>query len=835
MEHMIEIFTGVEEDEAQLEEPEKDLDLTEEELDLLPASAYDGERLRDSLQKILDVFDPVIRSRMDKERLDFVNGVTSDDRRRKQNHAVEVAKDDSEALEEAQEDLEEQTVKSGKESEEEEVEIEVEVEIEEKTSAAGDNSLSEYESYEEEKEDVEEEEGSAEELDPSEGALRGKDHITKLRQILAKAQADYEKRVGERGDFEQRLDKETLPEDLREPWSEAVRMMDEKLRMLRLAQIFDPYIEEIRDALNGLVEAGPLKKKFLQAILRRVQHAKIENDEEEVDPIEILLADDEGGLATNEEEEQEFESEATNMESKAKGIAHQELEEGKAVSTEGEAIWTESQGEEQLKDDEEAKEEEEDEEGEEDEEDEEGEEEEEEEELEAFEELEEYEIEEYSDEDMGAVRFYISELKQLMSLMTHTVTVVEEHNSAFVNSLISWVLEWIALHREPLRDSEMARSDTQWYQSMRNQLKGLCKSAEGFLEVSQGEELDRVPKSKHAEILGFGGFATVVKVKFKKKPAAMKMFNVAGENLTDKLADFKQELEVWKAVSEGENILNLYGFGLDSKRKSLVLVCELASRSLHDSLLVEPILKRSSTNVKGIGGDIVNGLQYMHDMGFIHADVKPRNVLLFENGSRRAPLAKLADFGISKRVDGVQLQDDYMGTEDYMGPEVFAYCVAASSDIFALGVTLRELIDFRMNGKEMDDATTQYFFKHDIEIENCNVSPELVNLLKKCYSDNFTLRPSLKACAEVLQSSSIYVDSSEPRVGKRNPGMFSRVASIFKGSQDLERPEPSGDEESGLLNAIGKVTNGVASVSKEMVKSCTSRLTGKATVAYKDL
>ncbi len=93
-----------------------------------------------------------------------------------------------------------------------------------------------------------------------------------------------------------------------------------------------------------------------------------------------------------------------------------------------------------------------------------------------------------------------------------------------------------------------------------------------------------------------------------------------------------------------------------------------------------------------IGSQIGEAPQYAHDVGVLHRDVKPSNVLLDENG-----MAWLSDFGLAKLLVGehegsLTEQGDILGTLRYMAPETFHGTSDARSDVFGLGLTLIELI-----------------------------------------------------------------------------------------------------------------------------------------------
>jgi len=89
--------------------------------------------------------------------------------------------------------------------------------------------------------------------------------------------------------------------------------------------------------------------------------------------------------------------------------------------------------------------------------------------------------------------------------------------------------------------------------------------------------------------------------------------------------------------------------------------------------------------------DVARGLDYAHNKGFVHRDVKPGNILFKADGS-----AVLADFGIAKAMDaksGATMAGASIGTPDYMSPEqARAEPVDGRSDVYALGAVLYEML-----------------------------------------------------------------------------------------------------------------------------------------------
>lgn len=89
--------------------------------------------------------------------------------------------------------------------------------------------------------------------------------------------------------------------------------------------------------------------------------------------------------------------------------------------------------------------------------------------------------------------------------------------------------------------------------------------------------------------------------------------------------------------------------------------------------------------------DVARGLDYAHQKGFVHRDVKPGNILFKADDT-----AVLADFGIAKAMDaksGATMAGASIGTPDYMSPEqARAEPVDGRSDIYALGAVLYEML-----------------------------------------------------------------------------------------------------------------------------------------------
>ncbi|MGL4424125.1 MAG: protein kinase domain-containing protein, partial [Gemmataceae bacterium] len=93
--------------------------------------------------------------------------------------------------------------------------------------------------------------------------------------------------------------------------------------------------------------------------------------------------------------------------------------------------------------------------------------------------------------------------------------------------------------------------------------------------------------------------------------------------------------------------------------------------------------------VARMGAQVADALAYAHGQGILHRDIKPSNLLLDLQGT-----VWVADFGLAKSIDADDLTHtgDIIGTMRYMAPERFDGLGDHRADIYALGLTLYEML-----------------------------------------------------------------------------------------------------------------------------------------------
>lgn len=185
--------------------------------------------------------------------------------------------------------------------------------------------------------------------------------------------------------------------------------------------------------------------------------------------------------------------------------------------------------------------------------------------------------------------------------------------------------------------------------------------------------------------IGSGGMADVYQAKCHKlnRYVAIKVLRQEYNEDEEFLQRFIAEAQATAGLLH-PNIVTIYDAGEDQGCHYIVMeLCE-------GTTLKQYIRRYGRLSVKetvDITRQIASGLLAAHNMGIVHRDIKPQNILISESGQ-----IKIADFGIARAAATNTNTPNLMGSVHYLSPEQAKGRFAdRRSDIYSLGITMFEM------------------------------------------------------------------------------------------------------------------------------------------------
>ncbi|HWE01652.1 MAG TPA: serine/threonine-protein kinase [Tepidisphaeraceae bacterium] len=243
------------------------------------------------------------------------------------------------------------------------------------------------------------------------------------------------------------------------------------------------------------------------------------------------------------------------------------------------------------------------------------------------------------------------------------------------------------------------------------------------------------------ERLGEGAGSVIYAV---RDPATKKIFALKHvPRINDKDIRFVEQMKSEFEISKAFNHPNLRkGFDLKINKSLLMkvnegfLLMELVDGKALDARPVKGLVDIVDTFIQA-----AQGLKAMHQMGYIHCDIKPNNIIRNDNGE-----VKVIDFGQTAKIGTVK--ERIQGTPDYIAPEqVMRKPIVPQTDVYNLGATLY----FALTGKPIPTLYTvnkkgENSFLMDSSIPapaqlNPKVPTGLSNLVMECVMTKIEKRP----------------------------------------------------------------------------------------------
>lgn len=256
------------------------------------------------------------------------------------------------------------------------------------------------------------------------------------------------------------------------------------------------------------------------------------------------------------------------------------------------------------------------------------------------------------------------------------------------------------------------------------------------------------------EEIGRGGQGVVYRARQKSlnRTVALKVIGLGQWSSTPHLKRFRHEAEA-AASLEHPQIVPIYEIG--ERDGSCYFSMKFVEGGQLDQIVRrEPMSTRRAAELLV---KIARTVQFAHERGILHRDIKPGNILLDQNGEPH-----LTDFGLARLIEQestVTNSFDVLGTPSYMAPEQAAGRVkelTAAADVYALGAVFYQMLTGQ---PPFAGGTTYETIRMVMEIEprhpqlwNPKVDVDLATICLKCLEKAPNKRyPSAEALAEDLE------------------------------------------------------------------------------------
>ncbi|MET7349125.1 serine/threonine-protein kinase [Streptomyces mirabilis] len=260
--------------------------------------------------------------------------------------------------------------------------------------------------------------------------------------------------------------------------------------------------------------------------------------------------------------------------------------------------------------------------------------------------------------------------------------------------------------------------------------------------------------------LGAGGMGVVyLGVSASGRQVAVKLVHGPYAQEEEFRTRFRQEIEAARRVS-GAFTAPVVDADPDADRPWMAT---LYVPGLNLAEVVEKNGPLSQRELRALGLGLTEALRDIQRAGLVHRDLKPRNVLMTEDGPR------VIDFGMSRASDHQSLTTTgrMIGTPPFMSPEQLASPrdVTPASDVFSLG----SLLVFAAVGTGPFDADSPYITGYQVVHGTPDLGgvPEaLLSIVERCLDRDPAARPELTDIHRMLQALPESDATGSPKTGQ---------------------------------------------------------------------
>ncbi|HVI09071.1 MAG TPA: tetratricopeptide repeat protein [Candidatus Binatia bacterium] len=301
------------------------------------------------------------------------------------------------------------------------------------------------------------------------------------------------------------------------------------------------------------------------------------------------------------------------------------------------------------------------------------------------------------------------------------------------------------------------------------------------------------------QLLGEGGMGSVYKAMDRElnRPVALKLIRPEMASNPSILARFKQELLLAHQVTH-KNVIRIYDFG-DADGVKFITMEFVDGEDLRSLILKRK--KFPPEEAVEVVQQVCRALEAAHNVGVIHRDLKPQNIMRDTTGR-----ILVMDFGLARTLggDGMTQTGALVGTMEYMSPEqALAKDLDQRSDLYTLGLILYELLA-GVTPFHAESAVASLIKRNSeraapISDHDASLPRALSNIVSKCLERDPALR---------YQSAGDLLRDLDAWQGKRAAATFDLQPAVEPWGRTIHWPLLSGIAAVVILAIVGYVFRG---------------------------
>jgi serine/threonine-protein kinase len=273
--------------------------------------------------------------------------------------------------------------------------------------------------------------------------------------------------------------------------------------------------------------------------------------------------------------------------------------------------------------------------------------------------------------------------------------------------------------------------------------------------------------------VGRGGMGVVYRARHRVLDRVVALKLIAPELLVDESIHRRFVEEAATAASiDHPNVLPVHDAG-ESDGVAYMVMRYVHGMDLH--MLVREAGPLQPARAAEIVAKVADALDALHGAGFVHRDVKPRNVLIARSGH-----VYLSDFGLARRAapsSRATSTGHWVGTVDYGAPEqICGGCTDARTDVYGLGGLLYFALTGRRPYEREDDGETLWAHVYEQPPSPTRVRPDLPRAMDAVVARALAKNPAdrFQSAGELARATLVAARRSRPPNREPSPAQATR-------------------------------------------------------------